>query len=172
MVALPELPGGWRARAPEPAASGLEGPKRTSAAPVATRVDDLTSDERIALSYIAPNLACVIEREPPKAIEETRRLARQELAWIMRRGTTQTDRDAAQAVHERRPHLIDGQFQSDKYPTTPRGKVPLSVKDATAQDLLWEYAQRRRAVDKEFADDLEEALRIAGYIKPTIQRPW
>jgi hypothetical protein len=64
-----------------------------------------------------------------------------------------------------RPHLIDGEFQSDKYPTTPRGKVPLSVKDVTAQDLLWEYAQRRRTVDKEFADDLEEALRIAGYIE-------
>jgi len=44
-------------------------------------------------------------------------------------------------------HIIDGEFQSDKYPTTPRGKVPLSVKDPTAQDLLWEYAQRRRAVD-------------------------
>ena len=37
-------------------------------------------------------------------------------------------------------HLVDGEFQSDKYPTTPRGKVPLSVKDTTAQDLLWEYA--------------------------------
>lgn len=60
-------------------------------------------------------------------------------------------------------HLIDGEFQSDKYPTTPRGKVPLSVKDPTAQDLLWEYAQRRRAVDAEFADDLETALRSAGY---------
>jgi hypothetical protein len=44
-------------------------------------------------------------------------------------------------------HLIDGEFQSDKYPTTPRGKVPLSCRDVTAQDLLWEYAQRRRAVD-------------------------
>mgnify|MGYP001614271270 CR=1 FL=1 len=32
-----------------------------------------------------------------------------------------------------------------------------------SQDLLWEYAQRRRAVDAEFADDLEAALRIAGY---------
>lgn len=40
-------------------------------------------------------------------------------------------------------HIIDGEFQSDKYPTCPRGKVPLSVKDKTAQDLLWEYAQRR-----------------------------
>jgi hypothetical protein len=62
-------------------------------------------------------------------------------------------------------HLIDGEFQSDKYPTTPRGKVPLSVKDATAQDLLWEYAQRRRAVDAEFAADLETALVTAGYVK-------
>jgi hypothetical protein len=60
-------------------------------------------------------------------------------------------------------HLIDGEFQSDKYPTCPRGKVPLSCKDPTAQDLLWEYAQRRRPVDAEFSADLEEALRLAGY---------
>lgn len=57
----------------------------------------------------------------------------------------------------------DGQFQSDKYPTCPPGKVPLSVNDKTAQDLLWEYAQRRREVDAEFSDDLETALRAAGY---------
>ena len=60
-------------------------------------------------------------------------------------------------------HLIEGEFQSDKYPTTPRGKVPLSVKDTTAQDLLWEYAQRRREVDAEFSADLEAALNRAGY---------
>jgi len=60
-------------------------------------------------------------------------------------------------------HLINGEFQSDKYPTTPRGKVPLSVKDPTAQDLLWEYAQRRRSVDAEFSADLELALINAGY---------
>lgn len=63
-------------------------------------------------------------------------------------------------------HLIDGEFQSDKYPTCPRGKVPLSVKDPTAQDLLWEYSRRRRAVDAEFSDDLETALRDAGYVPP------
>lgn len=57
----------------------------------------------------------------------------------------------------------DGQFQSDKYPTCPPGKVPLSVKDKTAQDLLWIYAQRRRAVDAEFSDDLEAALRAYGF---------
>lgn len=60
----------------------------------------------------------------------------------------------------------NGQFQSDKYPTTPPGKVPLSVKDPTAQDLLWIYAQRRRVVDAEFSDDLEAALRDAGFQAP------
>lgn len=60
-------------------------------------------------------------------------------------------------------HIVNGQFQSDKYPTCPPGKVPLSVKDPTAQDLLWEYAQRRRTVDSEFSDDLEQALLAAGY---------
>lgn len=65
----------------------------------------------------------------------------------------------------------DGLFQSDKYPTCPPGKVPLSVKDRTAQDLLWQYAQRRRAVDAEFSDDLETALRTAGYKLPTNESP-
>ena len=63
-----------------------------------------------------------------------------------------------------RPHIVDGEFQSDKYPTCPRGKVPLSIKDLTAQELLWEYAQRRREVDTAFADDLEFALEQAGYV--------
>lgn len=61
------------------------------------------------------------------------------------------------------PHLIGGEFQSDKYPTCPRGKVPLSTGDVTAQDLLWQYAQRRRAVDAQFAADLEIALTAKGY---------
>jgi hypothetical protein len=65
-------------------------------------------------------------------------------------------------------HIIDGEFQSDKYPTCPSGKVPLSVKDPTAQDLLWEYAQRRRAVDAEFSEDLETALKNAGFVPPFI----
>jgi hypothetical protein len=62
-----------------------------------------------------------------------------------------------------RPHIVNGEFQSDKYPTCPRGKVPLSIKDVTAQDLLWSYAQRSRLIDAEFADDLETCLRAAGY---------
>jgi hypothetical protein len=65
-------------------------------------------------------------------------------------------------------HIVNGQFQSDKYPTCPPGKVPLSVKDKTAQDLLWQYAQRRRAVDAEFADDLEICLRAEGYAPPAV----
>lgn len=69
-----------------------------------------------------------------------------------------------QAPPDDRPHIVDGEFQSDKYPTCPRGKVPLSVKDPTAQDLLWEYAQRRRAVDAEFAADLETCLVAAGHL--------
>ena len=67
-------------------------------------------------------------------------------------------------------HIVDGEFQSDKYPTCPRGKVPLSVKDASAQDLLWEYAQRRRSVDAEFADDLEAALLAVGFERPPTLR--
>ncbi|MDX2165715.1 MAG: hypothetical protein SF182_01570 [Deltaproteobacteria bacterium] len=63
-------------------------------------------------------------------------------------------------------HLIDGQFQSDKYPTCPRGKVPLSVKDPVAQPHLWRYAQDWRRVDAEFSDDLETALKAAGYAPP------
>lgn len=65
-----------------------------------------------------------------------------------------------------RPHITtNGEFQSDKYPTCPAGKVPLSVKDPAAQDLLWEYAQRRRVVDAEFSADLEFALLGAGFEK-------
>ena len=58
----------------------------------------------------------------------------------------------------------DGLFQSDKYPTTPAGKVPLSVKDPDAQPLLWAYAQLHRLRDPEFSEDLETALRAAGYV--------
>jgi len=63
-------------------------------------------------------------------------------------------------------YIVDGKFQSDKYPTCPAGKVPLSVEDVTAQDLLWEYAQRRREVDADFSSDLESSLLAAGY-RPT-----
>lgn len=57
----------------------------------------------------------------------------------------------------------DGRFQSDKYPTCPAGKVPLSTRDRNAQDLLWDYAERRRPIDGEFSTDLETCLRNDGY---------
>lgn len=64
-----------------------------------------------------------------------------------------------------REHINEnGEFQSDKYPSCPAGKVPLSTKDKSAQDLLWYYAQRRRAIDSAFADDLEFALTKNGYV--------
>jgi len=66
-------------------------------------------------------------------------------------------------------HIVNGEFQSDKYPTCPQGKVPLSVKDPTAQGLLWEYAQRRRAEDAEFSEDLEAALIAAGFEPPAMR---
>ncbi len=59
-----------------------------------------------------------------------------------------------------------GKFQSDKYPTCPAGKVPLSTEDPMAWDLLWQYAQRRRLVDDEFATDLEACLIRAGFVPP------
>lgn len=65
-------------------------------------------------------------------------------------------------------HIINGEFQSDKYPSCPAGKVPLSVKDKAAQPLLWQYAQTHRSIDPEFSDDLETALRAAGYSPPTV----
>ncbi len=63
-------------------------------------------------------------------------------------------------------HLIDGEFQSDKYPWCEQGFVPLKVSDKMAQPLLWLYAKRRRRLDIEFADDLQEALRLQGYNGP------
>ena len=57
-------------------------------------------------------------------------------------------------------HLIDGQFQSDKYPWCKRGFIPLKITDPNARKVLREYAELRRSVDSAFADDLLEAIRI------------
>lgn len=105
------------------------------------------------LTDLRADLAC--ERYDRQTYE---RLAREAQAKL-----EELRSEAASPHDEGHPHLIGGEFQSDKYPTCPRGKVPLSVKDPTAQDLLWTYAQRRRSVDAEFATDLEKALRAKGY---------
>ena len=60
-------------------------------------------------------------------------------------------------------HLIDGEFQSDKYPETPRGLVPLKPTDPMAQDLLAIYAYRRADENKGFSEDLLKALRLKRY---------
>lgn len=91
------------------------------------------------------------------------------IAAALERHETPARRIMAAAAETRRKqvgHLVDGEFQSDKYPTCPRGKVPLSTKDPSAQDLLWEYAQRRRSVDPDFARDLEAALVGKGFQPP------
>lgn len=66
----------------------------------------------------------------------------------------------------------DGEFQSDKYPWCQPGFVPLKLTDASSHDLLWQYAQRRRTVDAEFAGDLELALQAAGFAVVKEPRHW
>jgi hypothetical protein len=51
-------------------------------------------------------------------------------------------------------------------PKIVRGKVPLSVGDPRAQDLLWEYAKRLLQIDPDFAQDLEQALLAKGSVQP------
>jgi hypothetical protein len=60
-------------------------------------------------------------------------------------------------------HLVGGEFQSDKYPWCQRGFVPLKVTDKDAQPQLLAYAQTHRERDPQFSEDLETALRNAGY---------
>ncbi len=65
-------------------------------------------------------------------------------------------------------HLVDGEFVSDKYPWCEPGFVPFKLTDEMAQPLLWQYAEVRRAIDPEFADDLQAALGMLGY-EPTVR---
>ena len=58
-------------------------------------------------------------------------------------------------------HLIDGEFQSDKYPWCKRGFVPLKLTDPNARAVLCAYAELRRPIDAGFADDLLEAIQLA-----------
>ncbi len=60
-------------------------------------------------------------------------------------------------------HLINGEFQSDKYTWCQRGFVPLKLTDPMAQPVLYDYAKARESVDPEFSADLREALRLQGY---------
>jgi hypothetical protein len=63
-------------------------------------------------------------------------------------------------------HLVDGEFKSDKYPWCPAGFVALKLSDRDAQPFLWGYAEVHRPRDASFADDLQQALRGAGFYPP------
>lgn len=60
----------------------------------------------------------------------------------------------------------EGQFQSDKYPWSRPGFVPLKITDRGAWQPLWDYAEQRRPIDAAFADDLQAALIGAGFTPP------
>jgi hypothetical protein len=60
----------------------------------------------------------------------------------------------------------DGKFQSDKFPWCQAGFVPLKTTDKLAQDLLWEYAERKRVKDAEFSKDLQCVLIADGFQPP------
>jgi hypothetical protein len=60
-------------------------------------------------------------------------------------------------------HIVNGQFKSDKYAWCEPSFLALKLTDRAAQPLIWEYAQTHRAIDSDLADDLETALRNAGY---------
>lgn len=57
-------------------------------------------------------------------------------------------------------------FQSTVYPTCPPGIVGISTNDDIGQDLLWEYANRYRTINRKFADALQRSLILDGYTPP------
>lgn len=62
-----------------------------------------------------------------------------------------------------RDHLtVSGVFRSDKYWWCADGFVPLKITDKSAWPILRLYAEVRRKIDAEFADDLNEALDNVG----------
>ena len=65
-------------------------------------------------------------------------------------------------------HIIDNEFQSDKYEWCKSGFVPLKLTDPMAQDLLQQYAHRRNSIDPEFSEDLLKCLRMKGYYAPAV----
>jgi hypothetical protein len=69
------------------------------------------------------------------------------------------------------PHIVNGEWKSDKYAWCLPGFVPLKLTDKTAQPLLWQYAQVRRVVDADFSRDLELCLKYEGYEPPRSGEP-
>ena len=59
-------------------------------------------------------------------------------------------------------HIIDGEFQSDKYPTCPRGKVPLSIKAAATEELTRLRGERDEVVRIATTYQQDAAIRDAS----------
>ena len=79
-------------------------------------------------------------------------------------GTLEDAKEEARKLAPGREHYtINNEFLSDKFDWSEPGFLPLKISDEMAQDLSWEYAQRRRKVDPEFSRDLEDALIHEGY---------
>ena len=55
-------------------------------------------------------------------------------------------------------HIVDGQFQSDKYPWCKPGFLPLKITDPMAEKPLRIYAEYRKEIDPEFSRDLIKCL--------------
>ncbi len=85
----------------------------------------------------------------------------------------QLERNALR-VYKEKPvgdHLINGEFQSDKYPWCHRGFVPLKLTDPDARVVLRIYVELRRRgghPDTEFADDLEAAIKTEEAKTPKV----
>lgn len=133
----------------------------------------------IAGAYFARRALFGTSKEPPRKLTGPLKKSMQEKAFTdeqiemlamdvweavaIRLQELQPGNKDAEGATKEHPHLIGGYFQSDKYPTTPRGCVPLKCSDPVAQPLLWIYAQLHRVKDAQFSDDLELALKNQGY---------
>ena len=62
-------------------------------------------------------------------------------------------------------HIVNGEFQSDKYPWCKPGFVPLKLSDSSCWPMLLDYAEVRKDIDPEFSDDLRTAVNDARCIK-------
>jgi len=71
----------------------------------------------------------------------------------------------------KRPHLTQRGVFRDKYDWCKKGFLALKFTDPMAQDLIDEYAYRRREIDIEFTEDVFTALHNVGYHDEPIGNP-
>lgn len=151
-------------------------PKSASLAELEAHNAGMEAAAKIAASFVGKDRSC---EALGFACDET---GARECALETRGGTCLCDErgeeaaDIAKAIRARmlvgfpiaepdegHPHLIHGEFQSDKYPTTPRGFFPMKISDKLAQDLLWIYAGRHQSIDLQLSSDLLTALMSKGF---------